>query len=279
MRRPFWLAAPSYYVLAIAISVAFFFVVWGLLEDVELRSPWQTAGVSACIVLIGSVILREMVLRRRHVPLRQPAPVRINDQRKLTIERALAILSEIERKSDAANLLERSGSGHREVFELCGAFIRRIDIELASVKPASPRLAALLKGRSRTLDLHRHHTLRWAEIEARSLSGEAGSLPDAAGRASAARRAVAVVNEALVSYPAEESLIASRALLTELAVSIDVANAVEEAEKAVYSGDTGAARSFYREALYVLGYGNVQTPERAHAAARIRDAMERLPDS
>jgi hypothetical protein len=32
-RRPFWLPASNYYVLAFAIAVAVFFVVWGILQD------------------------------------------------------------------------------------------------------------------------------------------------------------------------------------------------------------------------------------------------------
>ena len=75
MRPPFWLPASNYYVLAVAIALAFFFVVWGILDDVDgVRAPWQTAGVSASILLVGAVVLREMILRRRQAPLIQPAP-------------------------------------------------------------------------------------------------------------------------------------------------------------------------------------------------------------
>jgi hypothetical protein len=31
-RRPFWLPASNYYVLAIAVTIAFFFLVWGILS-------------------------------------------------------------------------------------------------------------------------------------------------------------------------------------------------------------------------------------------------------
>lgn len=274
-RRPVWLGAINYYVIAIAACAAFFFFVWGLLEDVELRSPWQTAGISASIILIGSVILREVILRRRAAYVRQPPP-RVNDSSKLTASRVTAIMGEIGRRSDAANVLENVASGHRQVFELCGSFIARVDAELANVQPGSPRLAALLKGRSKAIDLHRFHTLRWAEIESKSLSADAKTLPDATARVRAARQAVDVVDQALVSYPAESSLTASRELLAELALSIEVANAVEQAEEAVVRGDTVSARSFYREALYLLGSDAVRSPERERAAERIHSAMERL---
>ena len=63
-RRPFWLPASNYYVLAFAIAVAAFFLVWGILQDGGDEMPWATAGVSASLILIGSVILRELILRR-----------------------------------------------------------------------------------------------------------------------------------------------------------------------------------------------------------------------
>src|SRR5687768_15287321 len=64
VRRPFWLPASNYYVLAVAISAAFFFLVWGILHDGGEETPWITAGISASILLCGAVILREIVLRR-----------------------------------------------------------------------------------------------------------------------------------------------------------------------------------------------------------------------
>ena len=66
VRRPFWLPASNYYVLAVAISAAFFFLVWGILHDGGEETPWITAGIGASILLSGAVILREIVLRRAH---------------------------------------------------------------------------------------------------------------------------------------------------------------------------------------------------------------------
>jgi hypothetical protein len=277
MRRPFWLPASNYYVLAVAIALAFFFVVWGILDDLdEMRAPWQTAGVSASILLVGAVVLREMILRRNQAYLRQPTPVRVNDPHKLTIERAATILGEIKRKSEAANILDQVASGHREVYEMCAAFVRRIDVELATVQPASPRLAALLKSRNRASDLHRSHMLRWAEVEARGLSANARTLPEPTARMRAAHEAMSVIERALTAYPAEEALVESRAVLNELAMTIRVANTVEEAERAVSQGDASTARRLYQDALLQLGDGEPGTPDRERAAGKIRDAMRRL---
>lgn len=277
IRRPFWLPASNYYVLAVAVALAFFFVVWGVLDDIDgMRAPWQTAGVGASILLVGAVILREMILRRTKAYIRQPAPPRISDRNKLTIERASAILAEISRKSDAANVLDRMASGHREVYEMCAAFVRRIDSELATVQAGSPRLAALLRSRNKVSELHRAHMLRWTQVEAQTLSNDARTSPDASERIRSAKEALGTVEKALDAYPAEQALIQSRALLNELLVSVQVANAVEAAEHAVDRGNTSAAVQFYEEALASLECGTGEPPERARAANRIRQAIDRL---
>jgi len=279
-RRPFWLPASNYYVLAVGIAMAFFFVLWGILDDVDgMRAPWQTAGVGASVVLIGAALMRELILRRRNSAiLRQPIPKR-TDRRKLTADQVSTILLAIKKKSEAANILDRMASGHREFLEMCAAVMDRIDNELPHVQAASPRLAALLKSRSAATEIHRFHTLRWAEIESRTLTTDARSLDDPNQRIRAASDAVAVVDQALAHYPAERSLLESRTLLAELALSIHVANLVEQAERAVDEGAFPEARIYYRDALMSLGQENVSTPERDRAAQHIRDAMDRLPFS
>ena len=277
MRRPFWLPASNYYVLAVAVALVFFFVVWGILDDIDdMRAPWQTAGVGASILLVGAVVLREMILRRTHAYIRQPAPPRISDPNKLTIERASAILAEIRRKSDAANVLDRMASGHREVYEMCAAFVQRIDSELATVQAGSPRLAALLRSRNKVSDLHRTHMLRWTEVEAQTLSNDARTSIEPSERVRAAREALAIVERSLEAYPAERALIESRALLNELVVSVQVANAVEAAESALLGGDGLTARRLYDEALARLEGGTGDRLERRRAADRIRQAIDRL---
>lgn len=282
LRRPFWMPASNYYVLAFAVAAAFFFVMWGILDDEGVRSPWQTAGVGACVLLVGAVVMREVFIRRaQNRYLRQPprkaAASRERDSNKLTAERAAAILKEITRKSDAANVLGKIASGHREVFELCNAFMQRVDNELPSVSAGSPRLAALIKGRNAAAELHRFHTMRWAEIESRALTAEAGSHVDPSQRIRATQSALEVIDQALDAYPADTSLLQSRYLLSELAVSIKVSHAVEEAEKAAFRGEYSQARAAYRDALFYLGRENTDSAERTRAAQRIIEEMEKLP--
>jgi hypothetical protein len=289
LRRPFWLPASNYYVLAVAISTAFFFLVWGILHDSGEEMPWVTAGISASILLCGAVILREIILRRArmrflHLQRTMDSSVhglhgQIGDPRianKLTLEKNAAILSEIRQKSDAAKVLNKFSAGHREVFELCGEYITRNENELRTVNAGSPRLAALLKGRSAAAEYHRYHLLRWAEIEARMLTNEARNRTNTAKKVESAQNALNVIETALESYPAEQSLLQSHELLHELVVSIKVSGWVERAERAAYKGDNARAKSLYRDALFYLGRDNIQSQERDQAAAQINAAIERI---
>src|SRR5688572_16352439 len=125
-RRPFWLPASNYYVLAVAISTAFFFLVWGILHDGGEELPWISAGISASILLCGAVILREIVLRRArkryasqigaaHRVAINPSAGDLRNRHKLSLEKNAAILREIRQKSDAAKVLSKLSAGHREV--------------------------------------------------------------------------------------------------------------------------------------------------------------------
>lgn len=288
--RPFWLPASNYYVLSVAISAAGFFLLWELLQDSVEETPWVTAGISASILMCGAVVLREVILRRaKNRFLRRQRVLenqvraadlraQINDPRsgKLTIERNAAIIREIRQKSEAAKLLNRFSSSHLEVFEMCAEYISLNENELSIVNPNSPRLAPLLNGRSAVAQYHRFHLLRWAEIEARTLTAEAQTMARATDRVEAAERALKVVERALQYYPQEPSLLGSRELLTEMIVSIKVTRWVERAEKAALKGDYSRAKGLYRDALFYLGRDNIQTEAREDAARRINEEIDHL---
>jgi len=284
--RRFSMAASNYYVLAVAISVAFFFIAWGLLRDTGEDMPWVTAGIGASILLGGAVLLREVILRQAHNRAMRQRNMELrfrsgfasgrSDPNKLTLEKNAAILGEIKQKSNAAKVLDKFSAGHREVFELCREYLSRNESELKTVAAGSPRLAALLKGRALASEFHHYHMLRWAEIEVRSLTGEARNQADPDERFVAAKNAINVIESALNSYPTEESLLESHDLLSEMAVSIKVSHWVEEAERAAFKGDLAEAKSLYRDALFYLGRDNIHTPEREQAAKRINYEIERL---
>ncbi len=281
--------ASNYYVLSAAVSIAFFFLVWGILRDEGAEMPWVTSGVGASILLAGAVILREVVLRRarnryvrmeRHIDERfVGVKHRVGERRqrsKLSLEQNSAILGEIHKKSNAAKVLNKFSAGHREVFEICGEYIERMDEELRTVSAGSPRFSAFLKGRKAAMGFHRYHLLRWAEIEARILTTEANNQSDIAVRVKAANDALGVIEYALESYPDEDSLQESREILRELAVSIKVSDLVENAQRAAFMDDHRNAMSLYRDALYFLGRDNVYTEERQQAADHVNAEIERL---
>lgn len=288
-RQPFWLPASNYYVMAVAVCAAFFFLLWGILHDTGDEAPWVTAGISSSMLLCGAVILREVILRRAQSRLLRQRrefdaryvnpPPRSGYGRasnKLSLERNAAILDEIHRKSEAARVLNKFSAGHREVFEICSDYIAYNESELKSVSAGSPRLAALLKGRSTAAETHRFHLLRWAEIEVTNLTQEAQNRVLLDEKLQAANAALDVIEESLGSYPAENSLLQSKALLQDLIVSIKVSDSIEKAERAVFEREYSTARTLYRDALFELGSDNVQSAARQQAANRINEEIDRI---
>jgi hypothetical protein len=251
--------------------------------------PWITAGISASILLAGAVVLREVVLRRaqnryirqqrvlgNRVFAPKPGMGEARNPHKLSLERNAAILSEIRQKSHAAKVLNKFSAGHREVFELCSGYLARSETVLRTVGAGSPRLAALLKGRSSAASYHRFHLLRWAEIEARTLTDEARSRSNPEEKIESAQNALNVIDTALESYPSEASLLESQQLLREFVVSIKVTHWVEEAERAAFKGDYAQAKSLYRDALFYLGRDNIQSRGRQSAAEQINAEIDRI---
>lgn len=288
-RRPFWLPASNYYILAVAITIAFFFLVWGILHDGIEETPWITSGIAASLLLCCAVFLREVVLRRARrrfvmaqrrlddsVNWRSLANDRNRDPNKLTLEKNAAILGEIRKKSEAARVLSKLSDGHLEVFEMCGEYLSINAQELKTISPASPRLAPLHRGREITRELHRYHLLHWAEIEARALTQEARNRVKISERLETAQRALSVIGSALHYYPEEESLLGSEEALREFIVSIKISNWIERAERAAFKGNYKQALSLYRDALFYLGRENVKSDERELIASRINVEIEKL---
>jgi hypothetical protein len=185
-RRPFWLPASNYYILAAAVAIAFFFLVWGVLHEGEDQAPWVPAGFGASLILIGAVFLREIVLRKarnRYLLVQKRLDFTLDNatlhtktnaaEKKLTLEKNAEIIKQIQKKSEAARVLMKLSEGHHEVFKICNEYLEINKKELVQVGAGSPRLAALRRGREIARDLHRFHLLAWAEIESRQLTQEA----------------------------------------------------------------------------------------------------------
>jgi hypothetical protein len=288
-RRPFWLPASNYYVLAIAVTIAFFFLAWGILNEGKDDTPWIPAGISASVVLIGAVILREVILRKarnRYLSAQKKLDHNLNNiglhgrsnqnANKLSIEKNAAIIKEIEKKSEAARILGKLPEGHLEVFEMCDEYLRVNKKELETVGIGSPRLAALRRGKERVQDLHRFHLLVWAEIESRGLTLEAKNRVTISEKLETAQRALTVLDSALQFYPGETKLVESADALREFVASIKISHWVEQAERSAFKGNYKRAISHYRDALFFLARENIQTEEKEFIAEKINSEITKL---
>ena len=285
-RRPFWLPASNFYILAASFAIAFFFLVWGILNDGREETPWIPAGIGAAIVLGSAVILREIILRgarnrflatqrqidrniklvAQQIPGREPA--------KLTLERNAAILSDIAMKSEAAKVLGKFAEGHREVFELCDEYMAAVQRELPNVGAGSPRIAALRRGTEVAGRYHFYHLLQWAEIESRALTQEARKQDKMAGKLGSAQAALDVVDFALRSYPHEPALLDSQKVLLEFVSSMKISDLVEKADRATFKGNHKRALSLYQDALFILQH-NTPDPEN-EAVMHLQDEIAKM---
>ncbi len=288
-RRPFWLPASGYYVLATAIAIAFFFCIWGILHEGGEDMPWITAGIGASILLIGAVILREVVLRkarnnflsvqkRLDNNLKKVAPQisENNNPNKLSLQQNTLIIKEIQKKSEAAKVLGKLSEGHFEVFEMCREYLTVNKNQLETVGNGSPRLAALWRGREIIQELHHFHLLAWAELESRLFTHEAKNRVIISEKLEMSQKALTVLDFALQFYPNEPQLVQSDAILKEFAASINISHFIEQAELATFKGNNKIAINHYRDALFFLARENVKSEDKEMIAEKINSEIEKL---
>jgi hypothetical protein len=251
--------------------------------------PWIPAGISASIVLIGAVVLREVILRKarnRFLAAQKQLDHNLNNialhsranqnANKLSLEKNAAIIKEIEKKSEAARILGKLPEGHLEVFEMCDEYLRINKQELETVGIGSPRLAALRRGKDKVQNLHRFHLLAWAEIESRGLTLEAKNRVTISEKLEAAQRALTVLDSALHFYPGETQLIESADALREFVASIKISHWIEQAERSAFKGNYKRAISHYRDALFFLARENIQKEEKEIVAEKINSEILKL---
>lgn len=288
-RRPFWLPASNYYILAIAVTIAFFFLAWGILHEESDDMGYIPAGIGASLVLVGAVFLREVVLRKarnRYLLAERKLDYNLKNAflhqqpnrnpNKLTLEKNAAIIGEIKKKSEAAQVLGKLSDGHWEVFEMCNEYLTINESEMKTVGIGSPRLAALRRGREIVGELHRYHLLAWAEIESRALTQEAKNRVTMSEKLETAQKALTVLDSALQFYPDESKLLESEEALKEFAASIKVSHRIEQAERAAFKGNYKRAISHYRDALFFLARENVQAQEKEVIAEKINAEISKL---
>jgi hypothetical protein len=125
-------------------------------------------------------------------------------------------------------------------------------------------------------DLHRFHLLKWAEIEARTLTYGAKSRVKINEKIAEAQKALAVVESALAHYPDELNLRESGDALREFIASIKTANWIERAERAAFKGNYKQARKLYNDALFYIEREVGSRYDVDAAAERINLELERI---
>lgn len=288
MRRPFWYSTANYYILAVAIAVAIFFIVWGLLNNIAGETPWITAGVISSFFLIFTVILREFILRRnqqKHFAQRQ---MDFHLQRayrqqhsnensdKLTIEQNSLLIKKIEEKSRSARVLGKDAEAHFEVFEMCNAYLQRNESELENIIVSSPRFPVLRKSRQKIEDLHKFHVLQWTSLESQNLIKEANFKSSINEKLENAQRALNVLFSGLQFYPNDESLTESIKVVKEFTVTVKVSHWMEQAQRSAFKENYKRAINHYRDALFFLARENERTNEHEEIAEHINQEIEKL---
>lgn len=290
IRLPFWFSASNYYVLAAAISIASFFLVWGFLNENRDEIPWITAGIVSSLILIGAVILRGIFLRRvqQRFLLEQKQidfnlrnthrTINHQNTNKLTIEKNTIIIEEIEKKSKAARVLEKLPEGHLEVFEMCDEYLRKNETELNNVGIGSPRLPVLRKSREKVEKFHKYHLLAWASLESRLFIQDAKTQLTMRERLAHSQKALSVLDSAVQFYPSEALLTESINAVKEFIVTVKVNHWIEQAERAAYKKNYKRAVNHYRDALFFLARENEQTPERDLIAEKINSEIQKIAE-
>lgn len=290
-RGPFWLPASNYYLLSAGISFALFFLVWGVLSDGRDDGVGVSALLIASIFFVSAVFVREVVLRKaRNKFLReqrrldrsvlafasQAGTAERAQREKVTAEQNAAILREISKKSEAANVLASFPEGHKEVFVMCTEYLAMNSREMSSAGVGSPRIKGFARGREIASRFHRHHLLKWAEIESLNFTQHLTSRVKISDKIGGARKALEAVDFALRSYPHEPDLIESRNVLVAAIDSFIVNRHVERAEKVAAKGNYKQALKNFETALSYLEKAAPGRDDAKAVAEMIEQQIERM---
>ena len=284
----FVFSAVNYYILAGAVSIAAFFIIWGILHGGEGETPWITSGIIASLILIGSVIYREVVFRKNTLNMqitreRLDSDIKnvyktnnSHQENRLTIERNAQVLKKIELKSRSVKSITQNSAPHLEVFELCESYLQKSSRELSGMLKGSPRFSVLTKGQKKVRGLHRFHLLAWASIESQFFLQNSKVHSSVNEKIENANRALEVINSARQFYPDENKLSESAELVEEFIVSTRVSHWIEQAERAAFKENYQRAINHYKDALFFLARENKRTPDRELLAEKINSEIEEI---
>ncbi len=289
MHGPGGISALGYYSFAAAMAMLAALFAFTLFYDGAGEGPWAIALMSAICVLTGTIVVREVIVRKKRRRLEAARQLDRNleevsdrirtlsaGRKKFTLEQNALILNEIRQKSEAAKVLSKLSDGHREVVAMCDEYLAIAAAELPRIGPGSPRLSAIKKGSEMANRYHRYHMLKWAELEAQAWTREAGSGTANINRIPALERAIGTVELALNRYPNEQKLADSHKLLEEFLVTTRAAGWIELAERAFFKDEFAMAIGHYRDALYDLEKLDSHEPAREEAIEKIKREIDRI---
>lgn len=284
--RPLWLSTTGYFLIAGAVSLSLFLVIWGLLHDeAEGDAPWISAGIAAALMMSLAIAIREVVLRRaqtRYLLLHEKSAaaisqrVKTKSEKKFTLEQNAAALRLIQNKVDAANSILATTENHLEVFQASQEYLALIESELQKVQVGSPRLPAFRNGQESVKILHKHHLLRWASEKTHRILREAADSISADKKIETAYGAAEALEFALKFYPNELQLINSKIAVHEFMTLVRVTHWTDLAERAAFKKQHRRAIDYYQDALFYLSRKAIDSEESNLVAAKIEREIECL---
>ena len=276
----------GYLIVAFAIAITLFFVLWWMLVSVGDEAPWIPAGLAASVVLLVALSAREVLMRRawtrylldhgvesrsRHSGRGKRTPSAREDATSLLSGAWRTIQKQSEEAESASN-----PESHFDVFHLCQDYLSTSDDALQSTGLSPDKRMAIRAGQDRVRALQKHHLITWARDSSRFLTYEAQQRARSADKIESANRALHCLESALKFYPEEIELNESSGAIRDFIASVKVAHWVELAERSAFKGHYRRAIERYKDALFYLNRETVKDEVRIPGAERIRGQIEVL---
>ena len=239
-------------------------MLWIGLADSEPDSIVSVLVVFGLGATSVSIFVREVVLRgaarRRAMSERRLDSVfaAVKDHashrtsEKLQLNEHSSWLAEIQRKSEAAEVLGSVAKAHLEVFELCGEYLRVVSEQLQVAGAGSPRIPVFLEGRQIVAKLHHQHLLKWVELEVRVATDEAAIKKEIGDKIALTTHALDCLTRGLSSYPSDRVLTESKKVIAGVLLSLEVADACEQIRKFSSAGNLVVAREIFENKLEAM---------------------------
>ena len=276
-------SSTGYFVVAIALAAALFFVLWWVLVRGGDEAPWLSAGLASSVVLLVALSAREVVMRRawtryllengiqdtRRSVQSSSRSSRSSSKKGFSTSVHSSALRNIQKQSAAADSPNSTPEAHLDIAQLCQDYLSSTDEAIRSGTYGGEKGIAIRAGQDRVRALHKHHLLTWAKGQTRLLTHEAQQRARTFDKIETANRALDCIDSALRVYPAEAELHESKTAISEFIASVKVAHWVELAERSAFKGHYRRAVDRYRDALFYLNQDAVKPDVRRAGTEKI----------